>query len=110
MKRADDGGLDVSFRLRNSGGVASDEVPQVYLAAPSQPPQGAQFAPRALAAFDRLNVQAGETKDVTLHVLLRRLQYWSVAQNKWALAVGPRVVHVGSSSRDLRLHAETGIE
>jgi len=110
VKRADDGGLDVSFRLRNSGGVASDEVPQVYLAAPSQPPQGAQFAPRALAAFDRLNVQAGETKDVTLHVLLRRLQYWSVAQNKWALAVGPRVVHVGSSSRDLRLHAETGIE
>jgi beta-glucosidase len=40
VKRADDGGLDVSFRLRNSGGVASDEVPQVYLAAPSQPPQG----------------------------------------------------------------------
>jgi beta-glucosidase len=110
VKRADDGGLDVSFQLHNAGGVASDEVPQVYLAAPSQLPTGAQFAQRALAAFDRVNLQAGETKDVTIHIPLRRLQYWSVAQSKWALAAGPRVVHVGSSSRNLRLHAETDIE
>jgi beta-glucosidase len=110
VKRAGDGGLDVSFRLRNAGAVASGEVPQVYLAAPSQPPRGAQFAPRALVAFDRVRVRPGESRDVTLHLPLRRLQYWSVAQSKWALAAGPRVVHVGSSSRDLRLHAETDIE
>jgi beta-glucosidase len=108
--RAADGGLDVSFRLRNAGGAASDEVPQVYLAAPSQAPQGAQFAPRALAAFDRVNLAAGETKDVMLHVPLRGLQYWSTAQDKWALATGSRMVHVGASSRDLRLQAETVIE
>ncbi len=108
--RAADGGLDVSFRLRNAGSAASDEVPQVYLAAPSQAPQGAQFAPRALAAFDRVNLAAGETKDVTLHVPLRGLEYWSTAQDKWALATGSRMVHVGASSRDLRLQAETVIE
>ncbi|MGA8578143.1 MAG: glycoside hydrolase family 3 C-terminal domain-containing protein, partial [Bryobacteraceae bacterium] len=110
VKRAGDGGLDVTFRLRNAGAVESDEVPQIYLAAPSRPPQGAQFAPRALAAFDRMHLRAGETKDVTLHLPLRRLQYWSVAQSKWELAAGPRTVQVGSSSRDLRLQAETGIE
>jgi beta-glucosidase len=110
VARAADGGLDVSFRLRNAGSVASDEVPQVYLAAPGQAPQGAQFAPRALAAFDRLSLAAGETRDVTLHVPLRGLQYWSTAQGKWALAAGPRVVHVGASSRDLRLQAEAVIE
>jgi len=110
VARAGDGGLDVSFRLRNAGGVASDEVPQVYLAAPGRAPQGAQFAPRALAAFDRVSVPAGETKDVTLHVPRRGLEYWSTAQDKWALATGVRIVHVGTSSRDLRLQTETVIE
>ena len=110
VARAADGGLDVGFRLRNAGSAASDEVPQVYLAAPKQVPQGAEFAPRALAAFGRVNVPAGETKDVTLHVPLRGLQYWSTAQDKWALAKGSRMVHVGASSRDLRLEAEAAIE
>jgi beta-glucosidase len=110
VSRADDGGLDVSFGLHNAGTVSSDEVPQVYLAAPSRPPRGAQFAPRALAAFDRVSVPAAETKVVTIHVPLRRLQYWSTAQSKWALATGSRVVHVGASSRDLRLQAGMAIE
>jgi beta-glucosidase len=110
VARAPGGGLDVSFRLHNTGSVASDEVPQVYLATPSQIPPGVQFAPRALAAFDRVNVPAGEAKDVTLRVPLRALQYWSTAQDRWALAVGPRTVHVGSSSRELRVQAGTIIE
>jgi beta-glucosidase len=110
LARAADGGLDVSFRLRNAGDVASDEVPQVYLAAPEKAPEGAQFAPRALAAFGRVNVGAGETKDVTLHVGPRQLQYWSTAQGKWALATGTRTVHVGASSRDLRVKGEAVVD
>ena len=110
LARAADGGLDVSFRLRNAGAVASDEVPQVYLAAPEKAPAGAQFAPRALAAFGRVNVAAGETKGVALHVGLRRLQYWSTSQNKWALASGSRTIHVGASSRDLRIKGDVVVE
>jgi beta-glucosidase len=110
VARAGDGGLDVRFSLHNAGTVPSDEVPQVYLAAPGQPPEGAQFAPRALVAFDRVNVTAGGTRSVTLHVPLRGLEYWSTAGDKWALATGPRTVHVGASSRDLRLQAETTIQ
>jgi len=110
VTRAGDGGLDVHFRLRNAGHVASDEVPQVYLAAPERALQGAQFAPRALVAFDRVHVGPGQSREVRMHVPLRGLQYWSTAQEKWALATGPRVVHVGASSRDLRLKAETAIQ
>jgi beta-glucosidase len=108
--RASDGGLDVTFNLHNAGPVASDEVPQVYLAAPANRPAGAQFAPRALVAFDRVNVAAGETTKVRMHVPLRGLQYWSTAADKWALATGPRTVHIGASSRDLRLEAQAVIE
>jgi beta-glucosidase len=108
--RTNDRGLTVTFSLHNAGAVASDEVPQVYLGAPSQTPPGAQFAPRVLAAFDRVSLQPGETKSVMLHVPLRQLQYWSTAEDKWLVAAGPRTVYVGASSRDLRLHAETTIQ
>jgi beta-glucosidase len=111
VARATDGGLDVRFVLRNTGLRAGDEVPQVYLDAPQDPPaDGAQFAVRALAAFDREAVAAGQAREITLHVPLRSLEYWSTAQSRWVLAVGPRRVRLGASSRDLRLDVITRIE
>ncbi len=110
VARASDGGLDVRFTLRNDGPIPGDEVPQVYLDAPQNPPNdGAQFAVHALAAFDRIHLTAGESREVTLHVPLRSLEYWSSAENQWVLAAGPRTIRVGASSRDLRLAATTSI-
>jgi beta-glucosidase len=89
--------------------VASDEVPQVYLDAPEKfQSDTAQFAVRALVAFDRVYLNAGETKVFTLHVPSRSLEYWSIKANGWVPAEGPRKLHVGASSRDLRLEAVTG--
>ena len=101
--KATDGGLDATLTIKNTGGVDSDEVPQLYLGAPSQIPDGVQFPVRALAAFDRIHLAAGEAKTVTLHVALRQLQYWSTKEGKWVTATGKRTVSVGASSRDLRL-------
>jgi beta-glucosidase len=108
VENAKDGGLDVSFRLRNSGAVASDEVPQVYLDAPEKSQsQSAQFAVRALVAFDRVYLNPGEAKALTLHVPNRSLEYWSKESDRWVRTEGPRKLHVGASSRDLRLEAVT---
>jgi beta-glucosidase len=110
VARASDGGLDVRFTLRNDGAVPGDEVPQAYLNAPQNPPSdGAQFAIRALAAFDRIHLVEGETREVTLHIPVRALKYWSPATSQWTLVAGPRTVRVGGSSRDLRLAATTSI-
>ena len=89
---------------KNTGKVDSDEVPQVYLGAPAEIPAGVQFPVRALVAFDRIHLAAGEAKTVTLHVPERQLQYWSTASGKWVTATGKRTVSVGASSRDLRLN------
>lgn len=102
--KAADGGLDVSFTLRNSGKRAADEVPQVYLGAPSSPPSGAQFALRALAGFERVSLVAGERKSVKVHVPLGRFEYWDTASSSWKRPAGARPVSVGASSRDLRLN------
>ena len=109
LKPASDGGLDVSVQLKNLGAVAGDEVPQVYLGAPENAPAGAQFAIHALVGFDRVYLQPNETKTITLHLPVRRLQYWSTKEGKWVTVAGPRTVYVGASSRDLRLHATANI-
>ena len=72
--RAKDGGLDVSFTVKNAGRVAGDEVSQIYLGAPKNPPAGAQFAVKALAQFERVTLAPGQSKSLTLHVEPRRLQ------------------------------------
>jgi beta-glucosidase len=98
-----DGGLDVLFQLRNDGAIAGDEVPQVYLGPPESAPSGAQFAVRALAQFDRVRLEAGQSRRLRLHIEPRALQYWSSAVGRWRQASGRRSVYVGASSRDMRL-------
>ena len=105
VRPAADGGLDVSFTLRNLGVVPSDEVPQIYLTAPDRPPHNAQFAPRSLVAFDRVALAARQSKRVVLHIPPRRLEYWSEADHRWQRATDSRSILVGGSSRDIRLTA-----
>jgi len=103
VEKKADGGLEVKVHIKNTGGVDSDEVSQVYLGAPGEIPAGVQFPVRALVAFDRVHLAAGEEKTVTLHVEPRQLQYWSTKDVAWKTAAGKRTVSVGASSRDLRL-------
>jgi beta-glucosidase len=108
IDKAPDGGLDVKVHIKNTGSVESDEVPQVYLGAPSEIPDGVQFPVRTLVGFDRIHLAAGESRTVTLRVPLRQLQYWSTKDHKWVTANGKRVVSVGASSRDLRVSQTIG--
>ncbi|QFY10703.1 beta-glucosidase [Nonomuraea phyllanthi] len=99
------GGLSVSFTVANTGRREGVEVAQVYLAAPAAPP--VPMPPRALAGFARVRLAPGERRRVTVAVDGRALAYWS--DGRWVTAGGRRTVHVGSSSRDLRLHQEVTV-
>ncbi|MEO6816618.1 MAG: glycoside hydrolase family 3 C-terminal domain-containing protein [Edaphobacter sp.] len=100
-----DGSAEVNVRIKNIGRVTGDEVPQVYLDAPEQPISGIQFAHRTLVAFDRLTLKSGESRVVALHISPRAFEYWSVDQKRWLRPSASRTIHVGTSSRDLRLSA-----
>jgi beta-glucosidase len=106
VAKTPDGGLDVKINIKNTGPMASDEVPQVYLGAPGDVPDGVQFPVHSLAAFDHVHLAPGESKQVTLHVAQRQVQYWSTKDQKWMIPTGKRTVSVGASSRDLRLHQD----
>ncbi len=107
-RAANDGGLDVIVRITNTGKVTGDEVPQVYLGAPTGAPAGVQFAEKALAGYDRITIKAGQTRSVTIHVPLRQLQYWSDASG-WITATGVRSVSVGPNERVTALSRQVTI-
>jgi len=97
VTRTSDGGLNVSVRVTNTGRDVGSTVPQVYLGAPGKQPAGIQFAVRQLSAYDRVTLQPGQSAQVTMHVPLRQLQYWSSASQKWITAAGARTVYVGTA-------------
>ncbi len=98
-------GHDVRLTVRNTGTRAGTEVVQAYVGPPAAPP--VPFASQSLAAFARVTLAPGEVHTLTLHIDPRAWSYWSVTTNSWVIAPGRRAVFVGSSSRDIRLKAET---
>ena len=106
VKARADGGATVSVEVKNTGSLAGDEVPQVYLAAPTARPSNVQFAPKTLVAFDRISLKAGEEREVTFEVAPRAFEYWSIDAKNWLKPAGTRTIVVGPSSRDLPLSAE----
>jgi beta-glucosidase len=94
-------GAEVQVTIRNTGTRAGAEVVQVYVGPPAAPP--VPLAAKALAAFARVTLAAGETRSVLLSIPLRSWSYWSAETHAWTVAPGPRTVFVGASSRDIRL-------
>ncbi|MEU5952730.1 glycoside hydrolase family 3 N-terminal domain-containing protein [Streptomyces sp. NPDC047525] len=99
--RREGAGYEVSFTVTNRGRRTGAEVPQVYVGAP----RGAdvEMAVKTLAAFERVELRAGQSRRVTVRVAERQLSYWDTDRGRWVRPEGRRAVYVGSSSRDIRL-------
>ena len=102
----ENGGAQVTLKVKNTGQRAGDDVPQAYLDAPANKIEGIQFAPRTLVAFDCVTLAPGESKTVTMEIAPRAFQFWNEAQHGWARPEGSRTLHIGASERDLKLEAE----
>jgi hypothetical protein len=66
-----DGGIDVSFRIRNVGSDTGSDTPQVYVGASPDLPSDIQQAVRKLVQFQRVTLDPGHASDLTLHVTPR---------------------------------------
>jgi beta-glucosidase len=104
---ADETALTVRLRLTNTGPVAGAEVVQVYLGEVSTQ---VALPPRQLRGFDKVSLEAGESKTVAIDIRRFDLGYHSVALGRWISEPGAVRVEVGSSSRDIRLTAEAALE
>lgn len=92
-------GLDATFKVTNTGNHKGDEVVQLYL---HQDLSTVVQPERQLKAFERITLDPGETREVTLH-----LDYGDLAivdaDMKWTVEPGTYHVLIGPSSKDIRL-------
>ena len=90
----------VSATITNTGSIAGDEVPQLYISL------GGPYDPKVvLRGFDRLSVQPGSSATFTADVTRRDLSNWSPSAQNWVISNYTKTAYVGSSSRKLLLSA-----
>lgn len=95
-----DGRIDVRVDVTNTGDRAGAEVVQLYThAARSRVKQPI----KALKAFQRVELDAGERATVRLTVAARDLAIWDVTRDRFVVESGEYDVMVGASSADIRL-------
>lgn len=94
-------GLSVSFAVQNAGDRAGEEIAQVYLTFPQSAGEPAQ----RLVGWQKLSLNPGETKTVSIQVDPLYLSVFNVKGDKWEIVPGEYQVRAGRASDDLPLQA-----
>jgi beta-glucosidase len=102
LKVTGEKGLHVTFNIKNDGQRAGAEVAQVYVSLP--PSAGEPF--KRLVGWEKVRLDAGETKTITVAPDALYLSIFSVEKNDWELVPGEYKVYVGGSSRSTPLRAK----
>ncbi len=95
-----EGIVTAQFVVRNTGKVAGAEVAQMYT---HQQKSRATQPLRTLRGFERLTLQPGESRTVSIAVPIASLGWYDVATHDFRVEPGTFDVLVGSSSEDIRL-------
>ena len=90
----------VTFTLKNTGSRDGIEIAQVYAALPAS----ANEPPKRLVGWSRVNLKAGESREITVPVESKYLSIYDEAASGWKLVPGSYTFQVGGSSQNLPLH------
>jgi beta-glucosidase len=97
----DDANRTVHFTVRNIGACEGTEIAEVYVALPS----AAKENYKRLAAWQRVKLAPGQSREVTLPLHPLTLTVFNTDQNGWQLLPGDYNVTAGPSSSDTPLKA-----
>ena len=90
----------VSFDLTNTGDRAGKEVVQLYVAYQNS---AIERAAKDLKGFDKIALDAGESRQVILELPKSELRYWDTTSGQWEFENISYQINVGASSRDILL-------
>jgi beta-glucosidase len=97
--------IRIDFELENTGSCAGVEVAQVYA--------GTAAGTRRLVGWARVLLEPRERRQVSVMVDPQSGEHpvseWNVATRSWQLLGGEYHVHVGASSRDIRLEGQFNV-
>jgi beta-glucosidase len=91
--------VHVTFTVKNTGSRPGAEVAQVYAALPANAGQ----PPKRLVGWNKVQLNAGESKKVTIEVDRLYLSIFNVEKNGWELVPGDYIFLTGGSSQSLPL-------
>jgi beta-glucosidase len=97
----DDPVVTAEFEIANTGRRAGAEVAELYvrLAHPGLP-----RPLKELKGFEKVLLQPGEKRNVSIPIDRRAFAYYDPGKNGWVSEAGDFEIQIGSSSRDIRLH------
>lgn len=99
--------LEIQVTLTNTGTMKAKEIVQVYV----NPPESTIYkAVRELRTYTKVELEPGESKDITLTLDSRAFAYYNVNIKDWFVESGDYTIELASSSRDIRLYAQVHIE
>jgi beta-glucosidase len=96
----------VSFTVKNTGGRAGAEIAEVYAALPAS----AGEPPKRLVGWSKVNLNAGESKQVSVNITPLYLSIYDEASDSWKLVPGSYTIMAGGSSQNLPLVAKVDLK
>ncbi|MCX7795133.1 MAG: glycoside hydrolase family 3 C-terminal domain-containing protein [bacterium] len=93
------GYVDISFRIKNIGNIAGDEVVQLYI---HDEWASVERPVKELKGFKRIHLEPQEEKRVTFRLFADQLAFYDEAM-RFIVESGTFEVMIGSSSEDIRL-------
>lgn len=92
--------VTVSVDVTNTGNIAGKEIVQLYI----KDCTGSAIRPeKELKGFEKVALDPGETKTVTMELDKRSFAWYSTELHDWFAASGDYQILIGASSRDIRL-------
>ena len=101
--RSGDQLVTVSFDVTNTGHRAAAEVAEVYV---GEPHATVPRPVKELKGFTKVQLNAGETRRVSVTLDRRAFAYYNVKNHDWTVDAGEFNVYVGSSSARIELTAK----
>jgi beta-glucosidase len=96
----DEKAVRVEFDIRNTGSMAGKEVVQLYM----RDVLASVYRPfHELRAYDKVSVEPGETKTLTMVLNSDAFSFWDIGRSDWTVEPGDFEIQIGSSSLDIAL-------
>jgi len=94
-------GAVARFDVQNTGTRAGADVAQAYIGMPASTGE----PPNQLKGFQKVSLEPGQTKAVSITLPETSFAWWSTAGGQWVVTPGSYTVSVGDSSANLPLRA-----
>ncbi|MEO7099241.1 MAG: glycoside hydrolase family 3 C-terminal domain-containing protein [Luteolibacter sp.] len=97
------GTVTISVDVQNTGKLAGDEVPQLYVHEVSP---SVKRPAEELRGFTRISLKPGEQRSVTFTLPAEKLAFWDTTKHAFFVKPGTFDIMVGASSADIRQKAQ----